>query len=160
MTATRIVEPLDEGEHRASRFSLCREATAREKLAFKRGEEALAHGVVVGISNRTDRRTHTRVSAAVTERGRCVLLLDFKWLSQHPEESVSMTRRTRRSDRSGRAPLPSVLLFAALGGIAIAVVRGLAGEQLRATTRLPFGACLAGALWWSGCLWIEHDRFC
>ena len=55
----------------------------------------------------------------------------------------------------GLAPLPSVLLFAALAEIAIAVARGLAGEQLRATTRLPFGACLAGALW---AVWLLMDR--
>ncbi len=55
----------------------------------------------------------------------------------------------------GLVPLPSVLLFAALGGIAIAVARALAGEQLRATTRLPFGACLAGALW---VVWLLMDR--
>jgi hypothetical protein len=42
MTATPTVETLDEGEHRASRFSLCRKATARVKLAFKPVEEALA----------------------------------------------------------------------------------------------------------------------
>jgi IS30 family transposase len=33
--------------------------------------------------------------------------LGLKWLSQHLKEGVAMTRRRRRSDRSGRAPLVS-----------------------------------------------------
>ena len=31
--------------------------------------------------------------------------LGLKWLSQHPDKGVAMTKRRRRSDRSGRAPL-------------------------------------------------------
>ena len=31
--------------------------------------------------------------------------LGLKWLSQHPDKRVAMTKRRRRSDRSGRAPL-------------------------------------------------------
>src|SRR5215467_14934765 len=49
MTASRIVEALDEGEHCASRLGLRLEPAAIEQFAFEGREEALAHGVVIGI---------------------------------------------------------------------------------------------------------------
>ncbi len=47
----------------------------------------------------------------------------------------------------GLAPLPALLLLAALAGLGIAAVRRLGGERLSRTTALPFGTCLAMALW-------------
>src|SRR5579872_4089642 len=52
MTAATIVEAFDECEDRRARLGLVLEAAALEQLAFERGEEALAHGVVVGVSDR------------------------------------------------------------------------------------------------------------
>jgi hypothetical protein len=43
-------ESLDELEHRDPRLGLRLEPTPVEKLAFQRGEEALAHRIVVGVS--------------------------------------------------------------------------------------------------------------
>ena len=47
--------------------------TAIEKLAFESGEEALAHGVIIGVSNRTHRGTHAGLAAAMAELDRGVL---------------------------------------------------------------------------------------
>ena len=44
--------PLDEGEHCASRLGLRLEPAALEQFAFEGREEALAHGVVIGITDR------------------------------------------------------------------------------------------------------------
>jgi hypothetical protein len=46
-------ETLDEGEHCASRLGLRLEPAALEQFAFESREEALAHGVVIGIADRT-----------------------------------------------------------------------------------------------------------
>src|ERR1700757_4921989 len=104
VTASRIVEALDEGEHCASRLALRLEPAALEQFAFEGREEALAHGVVIGIADRTHRGSHTCLTTAVAERDRGVLP-GLKWSSQHFEGEVAMTGRRRRSDRCGRAPL-------------------------------------------------------
>lgn len=48
---------------------------------------------------------------------------------------------------AGVAGLGPVLLLGALFGIGIAGIKRLNGERLSRTTRLPFGTCLAAALW-------------
>ena len=58
---------------RIARLGLRLEAVPREKLAFEGGEEALAHGVVVGVADRTHRGAHTCLTAAVAELDRGVL---------------------------------------------------------------------------------------
>src|SRR6201986_1922070 len=67
MTASRVVEALEELEHRDPRLGLSLEPTSVEKLAFQRGEEALAHRIVVGVANRAHRRAHPGLAAAVAE---------------------------------------------------------------------------------------------
>jgi hypothetical protein len=52
MTAAPVVEALDELEHRDPRLGLRLEPTPVEKLTFQRGEEALAHRIIVGVANR------------------------------------------------------------------------------------------------------------
>jgi leader peptidase (prepilin peptidase)/N-methyltransferase len=47
----------------------------------------------------------------------------------------------------GLAPLPWLLLLAALLGLGIAALWRLGGERLGRTTALPFGTCLALAMW-------------
>lgn len=47
----------------------------------------------------------------------------------------------------GLAPLPMVVLLAALLGLATAGVMALSGRKLHATTALPFGPCLAASTW-------------
>src|ERR1700739_4909650 len=65
MTASRIVEALDEGEPCASRLGLRLEPAAIEQFAFEGREEAFAHGVVIGIADRTHRGSHTCLTTAV-----------------------------------------------------------------------------------------------
>src|ERR1700674_4786801 len=67
MTTARIVEAFDELERRDPRFGLRLEPAPVEKLALQRGEEALAHGVVVGVSDRAHRGTYAGLTAAVAE---------------------------------------------------------------------------------------------
>jgi hypothetical protein len=54
---------------------------AIEKLAFERGKEAFAHGIVVGVSYRAHRGTHAGVTAVATKLDRGVLG-GLKWSSQ------------------------------------------------------------------------------
>src|SRR6516165_5928995 len=67
MTTARVVEALDEFEHRDPCLGLRLEPAPVEKLAFQRGEEALAHGIVVGVSDRTHRGAHAGLAAAMAE---------------------------------------------------------------------------------------------
>jgi len=69
----QIVEALDEGEHCASRLGLRLEPAALEQFAFEGREEALAHGVVIGIADRTHRGSHTGLTTAVAELDRGAL---------------------------------------------------------------------------------------
>jgi hypothetical protein len=55
-----IVPSFDELGDGRLRLGLVQEAAAVDRLAFERGEEALAHGVVVGIAD----RTHGRADAS------------------------------------------------------------------------------------------------
>ena len=73
MAPPPIVEAFDERECRVARLGLRLEAVPREKLAFERGEEALAHGVIIGVADRTHRGAHTCIAAAVAELDRGVL---------------------------------------------------------------------------------------
>src|SRR5690349_25073158 len=84
MAAPFIIEAFDEGERRIARLGLCLEPAASKKLALERGEEALAHGIVVCVTDRTHRGMHACVTAAVTELDRAVLA-GLKWSSQHLE---------------------------------------------------------------------------
>jgi cytosine/adenosine deaminase-related metal-dependent hydrolase len=73
VTAARIVEALDEFEDRTTRFGLCLEPTPIEQFAFQGCEETLAHGVVVGVADRTYRGPHACIAAAAAELDRGVL---------------------------------------------------------------------------------------
>jgi leader peptidase (prepilin peptidase) / N-methyltransferase len=48
---------------------------------------------------------------------------------------------------AGLAALPFILLLGALAGLGIAALRAFSGETLSRRTRIPFGTCLAFALW-------------
>jgi leader peptidase (prepilin peptidase)/N-methyltransferase len=54
----------------------------------------------------------------------------------------------------GLAPLPMVVLSAALAGLGMALLLSLAGHRLRRDSALPFGPCLALGLW---LMWL-HGR--
>src|ERR1700746_2176194 len=73
MAAGGIVPPLDVAEDRHPGLGLRCEAAACQQLAFQCGEEALAHGVVVGVTDRSHGWAHAGVPAAAAERQRCIL---------------------------------------------------------------------------------------
>src|SRR5262249_39001971 len=68
-----IVEAFDEGEDRRACLASVPESASSEQLALKRREEALAHGIIVGVSDRAHRGAHACLSAALPERDRRVL---------------------------------------------------------------------------------------
>src|SRR6266446_4507297 len=49
------------------------EPAACQQLTFQCGEEALAHGVVVGVTDRSHGWAHAGFPAAAAERQRCIL---------------------------------------------------------------------------------------
>jgi leader peptidase (prepilin peptidase)/N-methyltransferase len=51
--------------------------------------------------------------------------------------------------------LPHVILLAALTGLGLALAWRLAGREIGRTTKLPFGPCLALAIW---VLWLYGDK--
>src|SRR5690349_224380 len=73
MAASRIVPSLDVAEDRHSGLGLRGELAACQQLAFQCGEEALAHGVVVGVTDRPHGWAHTRLPTAAAERQRRIL---------------------------------------------------------------------------------------
>ena len=106
MAAMRIVEAFDEVEDRHARLDLGLEVAAVEQLAFQRGEEALAHGVVETVSHRAHRRPHSGLAATLAEGERSILT-GFKRSSQH---SVKLLQDT---DARPRREFSSPRLFAA-----------------------------------------------
>ena len=78
----RMVPAFEPLEDRQPRLSLTAEAASVEDLPFERGEEALSHGVIVGIARGPHRRHHAGGVAAFAE-GVASVLLGFKVSSQH-----------------------------------------------------------------------------
>src|SRR5256885_10772624 len=73
MSTPRVVPAFDEVEDGAARVGLGAEAFAIEQLALERREEALAHGVVVGIAHTAHRRPDAGLATAPAEGERRVL---------------------------------------------------------------------------------------
>src|ERR1700687_1146886 len=73
MSPAWIVEALDEFEDGHARFGLVLEATPIKQLAFERGEEALRHRVVGGVSDRPHRGANTRLPTSFAELDGSVL---------------------------------------------------------------------------------------
>src|SRR5438309_11887496 len=73
MSTPRIVPAFDEVEDRDPRVGRRAEAVAIEQLALERREEALAHGVVVGIAHTAHRRSDAGLATAPAEGERRVL---------------------------------------------------------------------------------------
>jgi len=73
VASARIVPALDELEDDLAGLRLGAELPPVEQLAFERGEEALAHRIVVRITDRPHRLTHTGLLASEPEgdRGIC-----------------------------------------------------------------------------------------
>lgn len=73
MPAVRIVPPFNEIEDLCAGVALILEAMKREQLAFERGVEALAHRIIVAITNGSHRRSNPRFLAVLAERDRSIL---------------------------------------------------------------------------------------
>src|SRR2546425_11141737 len=73
MPTPRIVPAFDEVEEGEARSDLRAEGFTIEQLAIERREEALAHGVVVGIAHTAHRRPDAGRATATAERERGVL---------------------------------------------------------------------------------------
>ena len=71
--------PLDELEDGHPCFGMGAEPPAVEQLAFESGEEALAHGIVVAIPDRSGGRAHAGVPALLAEGERGVLRSLSEW---------------------------------------------------------------------------------
>ena len=69
----RVVPALDEFEDGHLRLGLGLKATAVQQLAFQRGEEAFAHGVIETVADRTHGGSYASLLAARSESNGCVL---------------------------------------------------------------------------------------
>src|SRR5260221_13767539 len=73
MAASGIVPTLDVAEDRHPGLGLRCEPATCQQLTFQGCEEALAHGVVVGVTDRSHGWAHAGLLAAAAERQRCIL---------------------------------------------------------------------------------------
>jgi len=73
MATPGIVPAFDEVEDGEARVGLGAEAFAIEQLALERREEALTHGVVVGVAHTAHRRADAGLATAPAEGERRVL---------------------------------------------------------------------------------------
>src|SRR5277367_5245609 len=106
MQSHRVIPTLDVAKAGHLRLGLrCEPATA-EQLGLEGGEEALGHGIVVGVTDRPHRWSNTGLATPLAKCHRRILG-GFKRPSQQHDGDVAMTTRKRRSDRSGRALLRS-----------------------------------------------------
>src|SRR5215469_14889736 len=94
----------DIGEQVAARGIAIGVFAVVDELGFQSAEETLHWRIVPAVclaAHRLDDRGGAQ-DVAVVAGG---ILAGLKWSSQHLEGGVAITRRRRRSDRSGRAPL-------------------------------------------------------
>src|SRR5687767_7254427 len=73
MPTPRIVPALDELEHGGARFGWCAKPSLREQLALECREEALAHGIVVAVTDAAHGWSDAFLAATQPERDRRVL---------------------------------------------------------------------------------------
>lgn len=74
LAAAQVVPTLDEPEHGPADLALRPERVSLDGIALQRGEEQLAHGVIVPVAYRAHRGTHPWFSAATSERVERVLV--------------------------------------------------------------------------------------
>ena len=87
MPAGRIVKAFDQVEDRHPGFRMRLEPAPIQQFTFQGREEALAHGIVVSIANRSCRRPNANFLAAFAKRQRRILraligvMDDIVWLA-------------------------------------------------------------------------------
>jgi hypothetical protein len=104
-----IHEALDKFEHRDPCLGLRLEPAPVEKLAFERGEEALAHGVVVGVSDRAHRGAHASFAGSDAELNQGVLralvgVVDYALRWPHRERHVQGVEHQPGGEGRGHRP--------------------------------------------------------
>ena len=67
MPAMRIIPPFNVGEDSQPGFLMRTEGSTIDQFTFKGGEEALAHGVVIAVTSRPHRGTHTGLTATLSK---------------------------------------------------------------------------------------------
>jgi hypothetical protein len=97
----RVVPTFDPGKHSHLRFRLRLEATTAEQLTLKRGEEALRHRVVVGITDRAHRRHDVRLLAALAERVARVLTAAIRVMDHVLRTTLDECHLQRSKDQLG-----------------------------------------------------------
>src|SRR6516165_7099704 len=109
MATPTVVEAFDELEDPPARLSLALEPAPIEQLALERSEEALAHGIVVGVSDRAHRGAHTGLTAALAELDGGVLralvgVMDHTVGTARGKRHVKRVQYQSGGERAGHRP--------------------------------------------------------
>ena len=104
-----VVPAFDEAEAGHTRFCLGCEPAAIQQLAFERGKEALAHGVVIDVADRAHRGPHAGFLAALTERQGRVLasliaVMDHVARAALPDRHFQRVHHQLGAQMSGHRP--------------------------------------------------------
>ena len=100
-----VVEPVDPFERRElDRLQRFPRSTPVDDLGLVKAVDGFGERVVVAVADSADGCFDASLNQAFGVFDRDILL-GLKWSLQHLEGEVAMTRRRRRLDRSGRAPL-------------------------------------------------------
>src|SRR5256712_2199624 len=101
MPTPRIVPAFDEVEDGAARVGLRAEGFTIEQLALERREEALAHGVVVGIAHTAHRRPDAGLATATAEGERRVLAALIRVMNHRGRSALCDGHVERGQDELG-----------------------------------------------------------
>src|SRR6266446_3718658 len=101
MSTPWVVPAFDEVEDGEARVGLRAEAFAIEQLALERREEALAHGVVVGIAYTAHRRPDASLATAAAEGERRVLAALIRVMNHRGRSALRDGHVERGQDELG-----------------------------------------------------------
>ena len=102
VSAFRVVEALDEVEDCEFGFGGCTESRAVEKLALERRKEALAHGIVVAVTNGAHRRTNAVFATPPTKLDRRVLAALIRMMDHTMLWTTASERHRKRIEHDLR----------------------------------------------------------
>src|SRR5687768_3928341 len=96
MAPSWVVPTLDPGEQGCSRLGLALPTAPVDQLAFEAGEEALGHGVVIGVPDRSRRGPHAHFAATAAKGDAGVLaalvgVMDDHWQCFAPSDRTHAT---------------------------------------------------------------------
>ncbi len=84
MTSPGVIPAFNPGEYCQAGFGTGFESFAVNEFTLQAGKEALRHGVIVCIADRSHGRSHAHLAAAIAE-GQAGVLGEFNRSSQHLE---------------------------------------------------------------------------